>query len=174
MRGSILPHAPTNSNRQKTVDLRKPEKTRNIGFFKFLIENSAKSCVFGSHALPSSSRALCFLYPTNSEVPISIYRIQKREKIKIKINFFTSQDPSLSLSRHLPFSFVMFLFYFILFEVGSTRPLFFHFLVRFSSETNYFVPVSISFIIIEYSLNIYYFSRFFSNLVFRFHSTPIA
>ena len=33
--------------------------------------------------------------------------------------------------------------------------LFFHFLVRFNSETNNFVPVSISFIIIEYSLNMY-------------------
>ena len=33
--------------------------------------------------------------------------------------------------------------------------LFFYFLVRFSSETNHFVPVSISFIIIEYSLNMY-------------------
>ena len=33
--------------------------------------------------------------------------------------------------------------------MGPTCP-FFHFLVRFSSETNYFVPVSISFIIIEY------------------------
>ena len=33
--------------------------------------------------------------------------------------------------------------------------LFFHFLVLFSSETNHFVPVSISFILIEYSLNMY-------------------
>ena len=33
--------------------------------------------------------------------------------------------------------------------------LFFHFLVRFNSETNHFVPVSISFIIIEYSLHMY-------------------
>ena len=33
--------------------------------------------------------------------------------------------------------------------------LFFHFLVRFNSETNHFISVSISFIIIEYSLNIY-------------------
>ena len=32
---------------------------------------------------------------------------------------------------------------------------FFHFLVRFNSETNHFVPVSISFILIEYSLNMY-------------------
>ena len=38
--------------------------------------------------------------------------------------------------------------------------LFFNFLVRFSSETNHFVPVSISFIIIEYSLNIYIFQNF--------------
>ena len=32
---------------------------------------------------------------------------------------------------------------------------FFHFLVRFNSETNHFIPVSISFILIEYSLNKY-------------------
>ena len=38
---------------------------------------------------------------------------------------------------------------------------FFHFFVRFSSEINHFVPVSISFIIIEYSLNIYIFQDFF-------------
>ena len=31
----------------------------------------------------------------------------------------------------------------------------------FSSEITYFVPVSILFIILEYSLNIYYFLRFF-------------
>ena len=39
--------------------------------------------------------------------------------------------------------------------------LFFQFLVIFSSETNHFVPVSILFILLEYSLYIYYFSRFF-------------
>ena len=33
--------------------------------------------------------------------------------------------------------------------------LFIYFLVRFNSETNHFVPVSMSFIIIEYSLNMY-------------------
>ena len=33
--------------------------------------------------------------------------------------------------------------------------IFFNFLVRFNSETNHFVPVLISFIIIEYSLNMY-------------------
>ena len=57
--------------------------------------------------------------------------------------------------------------------MGSTCSIFFHFLIRFSSETNHFVPVSISFIIIEYSLNIYHFSRFFSNPVFNFHSIPV-
>ena len=33
--------------------------------------------------------------------------------------------------------------------------IFFQFLVRFNSETNHFVSVSISFIIIEYYLNMY-------------------
>ena len=52
--------------------------------------------------------------------------------------------------------------------------LLFHYLVRFSSETIYFVSVSISFILIEYSLNIYHFLEFFKNPVFRFHSTIVA
>ena len=43
---------------------------------------------------------------------------------------------------------------------------FFHLLVRFSSETNYFIPVSISFILIEYSLNICHFFEIF--LKYRF------
>ena len=43
--------------------------------------------------------------------------------------------------------------------------IFFHFLVRFTSETNHFVPVSILFIIIEYFLNIYIF-RDFSKISF--------
>ena len=38
--------------------------------------------------------------------------------------------------------------------------IFFHFLVRFSSEINDFVPVSISFILIDYSLNISFFEIF--------------
>ena len=39
--------------------------------------------------------------------------------------------------------------------------IFFQFLVLFSSETTYFVSVSNLFILREYSLHIYYFSRFF-------------
>ena len=38
---------------------------------------------------------------------------------------------------------------------------------RFSPETAYFVSVSILFILLEYSLHIYHFSRFFSNPVFQ-------
>ena len=52
--------------------------------------------------------------------------------------------------------------------------LFLHFLVRVNPETIYFVPVSISFIIIEYSLNICHFSKFLKNSVFRFHSISVA
>ena len=48
------------------------------------------------------------------------------------------------------------------------------FLIHLSPETNYFVRISILFIIIEYSLNIFHFSEFFKNPVFRFHSKPIA
>ena len=39
--------------------------------------------------------------------------------------------------------------------------LLFHFLIRFNPEKICFVPVSISFIIIEYFLNNFHFSRFF-------------
>ena len=48
------------------------------------------------------------------------------------------------------------------------------FLVCLSPETNYFVPVSILFIIIEYSLYICNFSEFFKYPVFRFHSKPVC
>ena len=37
-----------------------------------------------------------------------------------------------------------------------------------------FIPVLISFILIEYSLNIFHFSEFFKNPVFRFHSTLVV
>ena len=52
--------------------------------------------------------------------------------------------------------------------------LFLSFSVRFNPETIYFVPVSILFILIEYSLNIFHFSDFFKNPVFRFQSKPVA
>ena len=52
--------------------------------------------------------------------------------------------------------------------------LFIHFLVRLSPKTNYFVTVSIYFILIEYSLNIFHFLEFFKNPVFRFHSKSVA
>ena len=51
---------------------------------------------------------------------------------------------------------------------------FFPFFFRFSPETNHFVPVSILLVLLEYSLHIYHFSRFFSNPDFKFHSIPIA
>ena len=52
--------------------------------------------------------------------------------------------------------------------------LFFHFLVRFNSETNHFVPVSILFIIIEYSLNMYILRDFskISFLSFTLYPSP--
>ena len=52
--------------------------------------------------------------------------------------------------------------------------LFIPFSIRFSPETIYFIPVSISFILIEYYLNICQFSEFFKNLIFRFHSISVA
>ena len=66
-------------------------------------------------------------------------------------------------------------FYFFSFSLSGTHmSLFLHFSVHFSPETIYFVPVSISFILIEYSLNIFHFSEFFKNLVFRFNSKLVA
>ena len=52
--------------------------------------------------------------------------------------------------------------------------LFIQFLVRFSPETNHFVPVSILLVLLEYSLHIYHLSRFFSNPDFKFHTIPVA
>ena len=103
--------------------------------------------------------------------------IEKRTKRRKKIKNILSLMLSLPV-RHLPLLIlilILILFYFIfIFCVGPTCHLFFHFLIRFSSETNHFVPVSISFIIIEYSLHIYHFSRFFLNPVFKFNSTLVA
>ena len=52
--------------------------------------------------------------------------------------------------------------------------LFIHFLVRLSPEINYFIPVSISFILIEYSLNMYILRDFSktSFLIFTLYSSP--
>ena len=44
--------------------------------------------------------------------------------------------------------------------------IFLHFSVHFNPETIYFVPISISFILIEYSLNIFHFFRDFSKISF--------
>ena len=81
---------------------------------------------------------------------------------------------SLHVQRH--FHLLAFFVVFVLsfFLSGIHMSFFLSFLVRFSPETNYFVPVSISFILIEYSLYICHFSEFFKILVFRFHSKPVA
>ena len=104
--------------------------------------------------------------PTKSGGRNSVNRREKREKNKEnkKKNFIPLSAASSLLLIHLGF--------FIC--VGPTYHILFHFLVRFSSKTNHFVPVLISFIIIEYSLNICHFSRFFKNLVFRFHSILVC
>ena len=53
--------------------------------------------------------------------------------------------------------------------------LYLSFLVRFNSETNHFVPVSILFIIIEYSLNMYILRDFskISFSIFILYPSPI-
>ena len=52
--------------------------------------------------------------------------------------------------------------------------LFIHFLISLSPETNYFVPVLISFILIEYSLNMYILRDFskISFLIFTLYPSP--
>ena len=120
-----------------------------------------KSLVFGIHAYPSSRRALFMFIPTNSDDQISVNLRKKTKKI-IKLNIFSpsSSFPSVSL----PFGFFLLLFDFFLFLFllnGTHMSIFLHFLVRLSPETNYFVPVSISFILNEYSLYTFYFSIFF-------------
>ena len=107
--------------------------------------------------------------PKKSDGQISVNMRNKLKEKKIKKN-------SISLYPLLPRSFLrhsslLFSFFFLMWD--PYVPLF-HFLVRFNPKTIYFVPVSISFIIIEYSLNIYLFSEFFKNPVFRFHSISIA
>ena len=102
----------------------------------------------------------------------SDFHISKRETRKEKKIKKISR--SFSLCRQLSFLWFCFVFILFYFKVGLTCLIFFHFLVCFSFETNHFVLVSISFIIIEYYLNICHFSRFFSNPVFKFHSIPVA
>ena len=75
-------------------------------------------------------------------------RINKLKKISLTARIRPS--PS------FPFAFISFFFF-----KWNPHVLLFHFLVRLNFETIYFVPVSISFILIEYSLNIFHFSEFF-------------
>ena len=107
--------------------------------------------------------------PTNSDDQISI-NLRKKE-IEKKIKKFSSHSHSLPVCSFIWFCLSFFSFSFLMWDPHV--PLF-HFLVRFSSETIYFVPVSISFILIEYSLHICHFSEFFKNHVFRFHSISVA
>ena len=105
---------------------------------------------------------------TKSDGQIFVNLRKKRIEKKMKI---------FSPLMHYPlcpsFSDFVFVFFFS-FSLSETHmSLLFHFLVHFSLETIYFVPVSISFIQIEYSLNICHFSKFFKNPVFRFHSKPV-
>ena len=108
--------------------------------------------------------------PTKSDGQIFVNL--RKNKEKKKYIFF------LPLRNHFPrlchsFLFLLFGFCFCFFFMWDAHVPLLHFLVRFSPETIYFIPVSILFILIEYSLNICHFSRFFKNLVFRFHSTLV-
>ena len=101
--------------------------------------------------------ALFMFIPTNSDGQ----KLENlREKIlKIKI-LKLSAPHALTAATSFCFDFVLHLFFFFFFRCGTHMSLY-SFLVHLSPETNYFVPVSILFILIEYSLNICHFLEFF-------------
>ena len=132
-----------------------------------------KSCVFGTHAYPSSRRALFMFTPTKSDSRIFVnLRKKGKEKFFLK-NSLSSPHFVLSLRLSICFDFNLFIFFSFSLR-GTHMSLFFLFSVCFSLEIIYFVPVSISFILIEYSLNICHFSEFFKNPVFKFQSISFA
>ena len=100
------------------------------------------------------------------EIRRSDFHISKKEarEEKNKINK-SLRMLSVSTSSSSFFFYSLFVYFILLLFLSGTHMssffFFFHFFVRFSSETNHFVPVLISFIIIEYFLNVYHFSRFF-------------
>ena len=75
--------------------------------------------------------------------------VNLRKKLKEKKIFFSS-DIFLKISTPPSASLLFLPLVFFFFKWDPNVPLF-HFLVRFSPETIYVVPVSISFILIEYS-----------------------
>ena len=87
---------------------------------------------------------------------------KKTKRINIKKKIFSviclSIRPFVNLGSIIVLFFVLF---FVFFSSGTHMSLFIPFSVRFSPETIYFVPVSILFILIEYSLNTCHFSEFF-------------
>ena len=83
--------------------------------------------------------------------------VNMRKNKENKKKFKTSS--TLCHAPHCCFLLLHFAFHLFFFLVGPICPFFFLFLVRFSPETIYFVPVSISFILIEYSLSIFHFSQ---------------
>ena len=100
--------------------------------------------------------------PTKSDGRNSVNRREKREKKKKKKKKkYLSDAPSLSLSA-TPIPFVFFFF-----NWDPHVPFFFHFLIRFSPETIYFVPVSISFILIEYFFKYFPFYGIFQKSRFQ-------
>ena len=113
--------------------------------------------------------------PTNSDGQVFVNLRKKIIEKKFKnFSLFSYCFVRLCLNSSCLFVvYLFFLFFSFSLGVGPTCP-FIQFLVRFSPETIYFVPVSISFIIIEYSLTICHFSEFFKNPVFRFHFKLVA
>ena len=109
---------------------------------------------------------------TKSDGQIFINLKKKRIKKKKIKNSLSPHALYIIPSASFCFRFCLLFFSFSL--SGTHISLFLPFSIRFSPETIYFVRVSISFILIEFSLNICHFSEFFKNPVFRFHSTLVA
>ena len=114
--------------------------------------------------------------PTKSDGQISV-NLRKIKEKKKNIFFSPSQISFPTPGRFvvLPYVFFFVLSSFFSFSLNGTHmSLFLPFSVLFSPEIIYFVSVSISSILVEYSLNICDFSEFFKNPIFKFHSISVA
>ena len=116
----------------------------------FLVPTRSPRCVEHFRVYPDEFR------PSNFRK--SEKEVKRRNKLK-KIS-----PPTKSVLTSLPIALTLMLVFFLI--KWDPHVPFYFFLVRFSPETIYFVPVSISFIIIEYSLNICHFFLDFSKIPF--------
>ena len=88
--------------------------------------------------------------PTKSDGQIFV-NLRKNKEKKFFLKKFSLDLHAFCLLSVASFWFLTFVYFFFL--GGTHMSLFLHFSVHLSPGTNYFVPVSSSFFIIEYSLN---------------------